>query len=96
MKKKSYWRASVSNLSLDFIFSFVECTHKEHIMTDTPQLTLPTVNVTIDVKEAILKILENSNSHYNQASTSGGDAWHGCLRLHANNMCIRALLESIK
>jgi hypothetical protein len=66
-------------------------------MSDQPQqLSIPAVNVTVDVKEAILKILEKSDLYFDTAAKDEGDTWHGCMRMNANNQCIRALLEAIK
>jgi hypothetical protein len=56
-------------------------------------IELPATKVTIDVKEAILKILENSAGSY--ASWLNCDHGHGYVReMNSNNMAIKAILES--
>jgi hypothetical protein len=58
-------------------------------------IELETINITIDVKKAILLILGNSDTSFDRWLEC--ESGHGYVKeMNSNNLAIRAILESIK
>jgi hypothetical protein len=63
-------------------------------MCDKPTVATAT-NMTVDIKKAILAILDNSDQSYRNWLNS--DVGHGYVRqMHTNETAIRAILDAIK